>query len=403
MRRIRISNIFRVPTMVGYAGDNKWLIYLGKSIIITLLSLLLSHIVLYDLENIASFVSADKSSDFQISDIYNSMADFRHVSQVSQSVTVVAVDNCTRQDLLDVLELVSEYAPKAIGLDIFYKSANDSMQVINTLQNIPNLVLPCKLELANDGQYFRQNYSFVEKYVDTDYAYINLNANDANDVIRDFTPWILTTDGDTLLHMASALAKIAAPKQYVTLRERNNPIETIQFSSVDIPIITSDEVLTAKDDDYLTRYITDRVILVGDIQHMNDMHTTPLKGMIPGVLIHAYSLNTILTSLYIDSTPQWFNWLIALLITIAFVFTSFFFKELWSHVANAAIRSMQILLMFSMVIIGAYWYNNHMQYIDFSQVVLMIGFSALASDFCDAILAIYLKSNKLINKYKKNK
>ena len=92
-----------------------------------------------------------------------------------------------------------------------------------------------------------------------------------------------------------------------------------------------------------------------------------------------------------------------IIFTIAFVFTSFFFKELWSHVGNAAIRSMQILLMFSMVIIGAYWYNNHMQYIDFSQVVLMIGFSALASDFCDAILAIYLKSNKLINKYKKNK
>ena len=54
-----------------------------------------------------------------------------------------------------------------------------------------------------------------------------------------------------------------------------------------------------------------------------------------------------------------------------------------------------------MIYIGAYWYKNHMQYIDFSQVVLMIGFSSLAGDIYDGILAVHLKVKHIIDQRKK--
>ena len=122
MRKLRITNVFKVPEFTTSIGKNRKLTYLLRSVTIMLMSFLLAHVVIYDLENIASFVSTDQNGDFQMSDIYNQIADYRQVSQASTNVVVVAVDECSRQELLDVLEIVSEYTPKAIGLDVFLRN-----------------------------------------------------------------------------------------------------------------------------------------------------------------------------------------------------------------------------------------------------------------------------------------
>ena len=395
MKKIKILNIFRISSIEICMGEKNLLTFFLKSIIITLFSFLFSHIIIYNLEDISSFVSPEKSGDFQISDIYNAIADYRDVSEASQFVTVVAVDQCTRQELLDILELVSEYNPKVIGLDIFFRIAsNDSMQVLNILSNIPNLILPCMLEVQENGQYHRLNYSFVEKYLDSSYGYVNLNASSANSIIRDFTPSVVISSGDTLLQIATSMAQIAFPAKYEILRNRNNSTEIIKFSSIDIPIVSSSDILSGYDTEYLSRYLTNRAIIIGDINNINDMYFTPLDGLIPGVLIHAYALNTILSATYIDYTSNWLNILVALFLVFGFIFLNIFVKEKWNHLGNLIMRILQIALMFTMVIIGSYWYNYQQQYLDFSLVVLMLGFSSLAADIYEGIMALYLQIKK---------
>ncbi len=399
MRKLVFFNIFKVPSVVLFDKSKKKLSYFLNSLIISLLSLLFAHIIIYNLEDISSFVSPEKSGDFQISDIYNAIADYRNVSEASQSVTVVAVDQCSRQELLDVLELVSEYNPRVIGLDVFFRVAsNDSMQVISTLSNIPNLVLPCMLEKQNDNQYQRLNYSFVEKYLDSNYGYVNLNASSASSVIRDFTPYVKLSSGDTLLQMATAMAQIASSTQYEILRSRNNSTEIIKFSSIDIPIVSSSDILSGDDTEYLSRYLADRAVIIGDVHNINDMYFTPLNGLIPGVLIHAYALNTILSAAYTNCTPSWLNISIALLLVLCFIFVNTLAKEKWRRLGNLVMRIVQITLMFAMVIIGSYWYSHQQQYLDFSLVVLMLGFSSLAADVYDGLLALYFKIKKVITK-----
>ena len=303
-------------------------------------------------------------------------------------------------EVLDVLELVSEYQPKVIALDVFFKTpSTDSAQVLNTLSTTPNLVLPRIIRRQADGQYQYTNFSFVEKYVDTHYGYVNLNASALNDVIRDFTPWQITANGDTLFHIATAMAKIADPDQYNKLQERNKGVETIKFSSIDIPIIPYEEILYGNDDEYLSRNLTNKAVIIGDTVDLHDMYTTPLKGLVPGVLIHAHSLHTILTASYTDSTPNWLNWLIAIIISILFLFANMVVKDLWSHIGNMVMRLLQVALMFTLVFVGAYWYNHHLQYLDFSPVIVMLGFCSLSADIYDGILAGVLQIKKFIQSH----
>lgn len=395
MRKLRLPHIIKIPTLATPIGEKNVLTYIIKSIVITLISLCFTNVVIYELGSISGFVSADKSADFQISDIYNSIADYRDTRQASQHVTVIAVDGCSRQEVLDVVELVSEYQPKVIGLDVFFKTAQaDSLQVINTLHTTPNLVLPRIIKRQEDGLYQYTSYSFVEKYLNAQYGYVNLNASALNDIIRDFTPWQITAKDDTLFHVATAMAKIADPEQYHKLQERNNSIETIKFSSIDIPIISSDEILDGSNDEYLARNLTNKAVFIGDTLDLHDMYTTPLKGLVPGVLIHAHALHTILTESYTDSTPNWLNWLMAIIIPILFLFANIIVKEQWSHLGNMIMRLIQVALMFSLVFIGTYWYNHHLQYLDFSPVIIMLGFCSLSADIYDGILAAVLQIKK---------
>ena len=392
MKRIKLRPTLKVPHIHLPLGKYKWWNYIASTILITLLTWGLSHIILFDLESITAFASSNKTDDFEISDIYNTIADYRQVSMASPNVTVVAADNCSRQELMDLLEMVSAYQPNAIGLDIFFRTPNnDSAYIINTLQSIPNLVLPTILQLQTNQEYERIAYSFVEQTLSANYAYVNLNAANPNEVVRDFTPYLSLANGDTIEHIATKMAKIVAIDKYHILQQRDNPIETIHFSSISIPIISAQDILYGNDDAYITKVLSNRAVLIGDTANINDMYSTPTGGRKPGIIIHAHALHTILTQSYVTTSPTWLNWVIAFVLSILFIFLDIVVKDKWLHLGNMIMRIVQIALMFILVFIGAFWYNTHLQYIDFSPLILMIGFSQLAADIYDGILAIYLK------------
>lgn len=384
--------MFKVPDVTLHLGENNWVQHIVRSILITLLAWGLSHFVIYDLESITTFASSEKKGDFHISDIYNAIANHRNVSQATPYVTVVAVDDCSRQDVMDVLDIISEYQPSVIGLDIFFRVPNnDSAQIINLFKGTPNLVLPTILRKQNNGDYERIVYSFVEQSLEANYGYVNLNASSVVDVVRDFTPSQHIVNGDTMWQISAEMAQIAYPEKFNVLQQRNNPTEIIQFSSISIPIVSAQEILYGDDDAYLTRYLTNRAVLVGDINNINDMYSTPLNELMPGITIHAHTLHTILSESYTSISPTWLNWLIALIICFLFLFINIKVRDKWSLVGNMIMRVLQIALMFSLVFIGSYWYSSHLQYIDFSPIILMIGFSSLASDIYDGLYAIYIK------------
>ena len=392
MRKLSLCSTFKVSSVCSYFSNKKRFVNVVRSVLITLLSFLFSHLIIYDLKSISAFVSEDKLGDFEISDVYNTIANYRAVSQASETVSVVAVDDCSRQEILDVLEIVSEYSPRAIGLDVFFRiPSNDSMQVLTTLNGISNLVLPCMLQQSPEYGYERIPYSFVENHLNVLYGYVNLNASSNRDVVRDFTPSRKLVIGDSIRQIATEMAKMVSPEAYRILKQRNNDVEIIKFSSVSIPVVSARDVLEARDEDYLSRYLTNRAILIGDVENLNDMYSTPLDGLMSGVMIHAYALNTILSRAYTEISPYWLNLLLALIICFAFVLLNKIVKDLWNNVGNMIMRILQVMLIFCIVLIGSYWYRDNLQYVDFSLLVLMLGFSSLAADIDDGLYALYIQ------------
>ena len=351
---------------------------------ITILAFLLTKIVVDGLMSLSVFSPVEKAADFQMSDLYQSVAEYKNVQQLSRDITIVAIDGQSRAEVLETINLISEYSPIAIGLDVFFPfPEQDNSYLLNTLTTIPNLV--CAAKFAKDegkDTWHHIKKSFYEDSVDVTYGYVNLNASTQRDVIRTFVPYMLTSTNDTLYSMPVQLAKISKPAQYQTLLNRNNATETIDYENIEFSVVSASEILSGEVNAGL---LTGKIILVGDTGNMNDSYLSPLHNSMPGIMLHAYALQTIITDNYIDSTPTWLNWLIAFVLCILLTVCN-----LWSgYRRNIFVRIVQFFILYMLVVMGCAYFATHHIYIDFSLAILMIGLSLVAFDVWFGFVALY--------------
>ena len=176
---------------------------------ITVLAVLFARFIVYDLMSLSVFAPMEKATDFQMSDIYQSVAESKAIHQLSSDITIVSIDGYSRADVLDAVNLISEYSPAAIGLDIFFPIPElDNTYLLSTLSTAPNMVCAGMFERDQDASTFHHlKQSFFEDSINVTYGYVNLNASSQRDVIRQFVPYVLTSNGDTLFSMPANLAR----------------------------------------------------------------------------------------------------------------------------------------------------------------------------------------------------
>lgn len=364
-------------------------------ICITLLSVLLSRFIIYDISSLSVFSPMEKASDFQMSDIYLSVAaDKGKIKQLSNQITIIALDGCTRQEIIDVIDIISEFEPTAIGLDIcFQNPTNDDSHLISTLSTTPNLVLPCKI-YSIDNHYERTQFAFYEDIIQGNYGFVNLYANTRRDVIREFKPYIISNN-DTICSLPFLMVTIAHNLSPAQLLKRDHSTETITFDNTEFYTINAKTEILEDNLSYeqLTRWIQGKIILLGDINDFSDSYQTPLNDSMAGVMIHAYTLNTILNETYINITPTWLNWLIAVIICVLFVWLNIIAKQKMNNMGNLLVRVVQLLTIYLLIVIGCEYYVHWHRYFDFAPAVLMIGLGALSFDlwFGAYSLVLYIK------------
>ena len=108
-----------------------------------------------------------------------------------------------------------------------------------------------------------------------------------------------------------------------------------------------------------------------------------------GIMLHAYALQTILSGNYIESTPSWFNWFIAIVLCLLFTICNLIAKYRMSNMGNLFVRIVQFAMMYILIVIGCAYFSSHHGYIDFSPAILMIGFGAIAFDVWFGCYALY--------------
>ena len=364
---------------------------------ITILALSFTRFVAYDLKSLSALAPMEKMTDIQMSDIYQSVSESKAIHQLSREITVVNIEGCSRAEVLEATNLISEQSPAVIGLDAFFPIPEvDNSFLLSTFPSIPQLVCAAKFEESGNNTYSHIKQSFYEDSINVTFGYVNLNASTPRDIIREFVPYVLTPENDTLISFPAQLARLYNLSCYNKLISRGKGLETIAFDNIEFPIISIQEVLDGNADVSL---ISNKIILIGDNHNINDTHLTPISESLSGIMLHAYALQTILSCNYIDPTPTWLNWLIAIALCLLFAICNLIAKYHLNYMDNFFVRIVQFVMIYVLVIIGCVYYSRYHNYIDFSPAIMMIGFGEVAFDVWFGFYALYnMIKNKIVKK-----
>lgn len=356
----------------------------AQSIVVTLISLILATTALHELSSILDFKPSTQGNDFQISDIYNNVADSRSIHTLSNDVTVIALDGCNRDEIATLVSDIRSLKPTAMGLDVlFIWEYEGDERLISALDSCSNLVLP--VEVSDTADSLRGSY-FYPQLENAHFGAINLDSYSLSQSVRSFWPQL--SYGDKVVNsFGSELVSISAPDKYNELLSRSKESETISYPSIEFPVLNYKDILDSPEqfiDD-----IQDKVILMGDLNDGSDYHVTPVNVGTPGVMIHAYIIDTILNSKYITSTPVWLSWAIAFFVCLLFVAINFFIGEVSSNLGNLVMRILQVVCIYLFFALGCKVFVTRLHYIDFAPTLLMIGLGLFAYDLWMGMIALF--------------
>lgn len=346
-----------------------------KSIIITITTLLFSHVVVYDLMSVSFFSPMEKAADFQFSDFYTIVADERAVSIHDEDIVIVPVDGYTRKEMAKVLDDINFCEPAAVGLDIAFAppSNPDEDPFAQALASCSNLVMPVRIasdSVASHAEHLSYYDSIVEP--SGGFAAVNIQGDaGARSTVREFSGFFETVEGD-IPSLPASLVAIAKPEAYDKLKERSGKEESINFASRQFDIIDPEEI---RDNPEL---IEGKIVLFGKMMNAGDLHVTPLDNFMPGLLIHAYTTATILSGDYTRELTPFEEYAIAALACLIVVWFNMWLIE--TPTGPVLVRVVQALLLYLMIVGGTMAYIKYNIDLNFSFAIMSTSLGVAAGD-----------------------
>ena len=368
-----------------------------KASVITLLTLLFSHVAVYDLTSVSFFSPMEKASDFRFSDFYTLVANKRPVKELDDNIVIVALDGCDRAEMARAIDAIDYCGPAAVGLDIVFGPPlnSDEDPLSESLELCSNFVMPITIEEDSTG-YFISN-SYYDEIISPSggFAAINIQGEDGElTTIREFKS-DFDVDGRVIKSLPNALAEIKNPEAVKKLAMRGKDIEEINFASREFEILTPNEILDCQES------IEGKVVLVGKIKDAADRHITPLDNYMPGILIHAYTLATILEGDYTRTLTPLEDWLIAAL--LCFLIVRINIKLIDMVMGPLLVRTLQIGLLYFLILTGTIVYVKYNIDLNFSYSILTVSLGVAACEVYGAIFnekGLIDSIDKIFNKLK---
>ena len=374
-----------------------------RSSVVTLLSLAFLTISINGVSVLSLFSPLEGDSDFQLSDLYTKVADRRPVSQCSDDVVVVATDGCRRSDIVDLIAALETFSPAAIGVDVNFRyPSEDDTRMIEVFDACENLTLPLILSQDSDGETFQvdeNENSFLTSWLDSErFSVVNLERYTMWGSVRTFRPTYSTPEG-VIPGFALRLAFLADPEKAEAFTSRKHDSEYINYPSRTFEVLEPGDIINEDGslDDGVKNSICGRVVLLGDLDNSKDVFPVPHKEMMPGVMIHAHCVDTILAGRGIDSMPMWLNIVLSVILCFVFALLHLSVERRLDNGVDFVMRVFQILLMFVLYWLGCVLYIRN-YYVDMSLVLLMVVTSALSMDICSGVAQIL---SQIISRFKK--
>lgn len=277
----------------------------------------------------------------------------------------------------DIIEKIAGYNPRAIGIDItfFGESTNleEDARLADAIKKAGNVILPSFI--TEEGDYIIPHslfissafgYGFVNKITDPDYK-----IRKARLIYQ--KPSVRKSYFSFELHLASIYLGIPIEN---LINKLGIPVDKSGSIYINYPPIQDVRTISLLDlmqnrleDENLFK---DKIVMLGHTSKtLHDIHQTP-KGLMPGVFINAYTLNTILTQSFINDIP---NTIILPIIFLLLLLTAVFTYRLSLPKGSIFLGTETLLIILGFL--TATYYNWRLDY--FSSV-LVIALSYVASN-----------------------
>lgn len=357
-----------------------WLIALAA----TILSLLLSVVIVRFVSSVADYVNGDDKK-FEFTDIYARVAERRSVAKLSEEVVIASVDGCSRERISQVIDAVNFFSPAAVGLDLFFTyPSEEGLLLANSIRDCEKMILPVAVGRENSHSFFYGDF-------EASYAAVNMISSSSHDVVREYAT-SFRSDSLEYASMAQALVEMAGYEVPAADKRHRD----ISYPSVDFDIIRADELLDENAFPAMeaaTR-IEGKIVLIGVVDDMSDVHMTPIDEEMPGISIHAHIIDTIIHDKHVHQLPGFWNMFIAFFSCLLFIRLHFFAKARLKDVGELIMSGLQLVLMYIFLVLGANLYIRHGVFADFSLAFVMIGLSFTFVTWIKAGIFIYKKAKK---------
>lgn len=350
-------------------------------VVISLLTILFSWLLVRSTFTGDLFTSAAKIETPQLIDLYTLSTDNANLKTVSD-VVLMPTDGCSRQDIATVLQTLQSLPVAAIGVDVtFPYHDSEDEPLLDAIKADPRIVMASK----EDGSYFEQELSGQGVL----FGSILLDINTRYDIVRTFTPSLVGIE-DTFPSFEAQLAQLVQPNtcdlfpmdesSYIAYAQ-------VKFDTIPALALLSEDVRM----DEITEVLNGKVVLLGDLETVQDTYRTPLQPDMPGVVIHAYILNTILQHRLINELPTWVSWLLACLVAFGFAWGLIFIKWKFDDAEGLVLRTVQIFLALIVVMIGVLAFNLGDYYINVEPIFFALAVQAVTLDIWMGIMKLIYK------------
>lgn len=285
--------------------------------------------------------------DYEFSDlVYRHRAETATIDPEGKVIVVEIGD--TREEIAQQLRIIRAYKPKVIGLDAYFQKPKDeltdSILVAELLRCTPNIVTGYTLELTEEG-YLKPMHSFWSEKWAIGSGYVNF-VGEENKTIRHFTP-IMEIDLKSKPSFAACLAvgndSVIDRKFFEREFQKSKKAEYINYRNPASAYITLNKADIVEGNNAL-EILKDKIVLIGSTSpaDVSDLHFSPMnergagrsKPDMPGVYIHANTVEMMLKGDYVNKIPNWVALIFSVLLTyLTIVLYTYYYveKHIWFH------------------------------------------------------------------------
>jgi len=267
--------------------------------------------------------------DFDFNDIAFSKLHKDDDIKMDSNITIVNTGNLDRAELGFLIEKVSSYGPKVIGVDIFFEGEKEPEKdsiLREAFRKTKNLVAVSVAEPDEHGKVIIKPNYFDDVLPKRGYA--NLIGEKVG-TIRYYNPFD-KVNGKSYPQITTALVKEYNEQAYKKLEKRHKDVETINYARTvnnedkkKYQIIEPEDLYADMVENHLLK---DRIVLLGyinlDPYNIEDKKFTPMNHEsygkqhpdMNGIIVQANIISMVLEGNYIKKMPPWAAWVFAFLI-----------------------------------------------------------------------------------------